>query len=170
MKNFIALLRAVNVGGTGKLKMAELRLIAQNIGFTNVRSYIQSGNLIFSAIDDPIDIKETLEKRLQENVGKHVGVIIRTPQQMQSVLDANPFSAAEPNKVGVIFLASSPTIYMIQTAKGKDNEQIALGSNEIFVHYPTGMGRSKLRLTAMSEGTVRNINTVTKLVKIATGA
>ena len=149
--------------------MAELRSMAEAAGFADVRTYIQSGNLVFSTADDPATVKEALEKSLETYAGKFVGVIIRTGQEMQAVLDANPFPNAEPSKVGVLFLDTSTSSTTVDEATGQADEEIELGEREIFVHYPSGMGRTKLRLPSMSEGTVRNINTVASLVKMSAG-
>lgn len=167
MQTLIALLRAVNVGGTGKLPMAGLRSMAEAAGLSDVRTYIQSGNLLCSSSDEPIAVKETLEGCLETYAGKPVGVVMRTAEEMQQVLDSNPFPDAEPSKVGVLFLDGSPPSQTIEGAKGQTDEEIKLGHREIFVHYPSGMGRTKLRLAAMSNGTIRNINTVAKLVNMA---
>lgn len=170
MTTYVALLRAVNVGGTGKMPMADLRSLAVAAGLGEVRTYIQSGNLVFSADKTPSAVKSMLEGDLEGYAKKPVGVVIRTSQEMQAVLEANPFPNAEPNKVGVLFLDNQPLPDVIETAKGHADEEIVLGDREIFIHYPSDMGRTKLRLTAMSEGTARNINTVSKLMKMTTDA
>lgn len=115
-------------------------------------------------------IRNALEGRLEDYAGKPVGVLLRTAGEMQEVLEANPFPHAEPSKVGVLFLDASPPSDTIETVKGQADEEVALGQREVFIHYPSGMGRTKLRLPAlatMSEGTTRNINTVAKLAKMA---
>lgn len=167
METMIALLRAVNVGGTGKLPMAELRAIADAEGFSNARTYIQSGNLVFQTERGPAEAKDALEARLRTYAGKPVGVILRTAEEMAAVLAANPFPDAEPSKVGVLFLDAAPPRDTFEVAKGQADEQISLGPREVFVHYPSGMGRTKLRFPAMADGTVRNINTVAKLARMA---
>lgn len=170
MNVLIALLRAVNVGGTGKMAMADLRELAEAAGFSEVRTYIQSGNLVFSTNKSPRAAKSALEQNLSSYADKPVGVVMRTADEMNDVLNANPFPDTEPSKVGVLFLDNPPRPDTIRTAKGQVDEEIELGKREIYVHYPSGMGRTKLRLASMSEGTVRNINTVSKLVKMATDA
>lgn len=153
--------------------MAELRSMAEAAGFTDVRTYIQSGNLVFSSADELSTVKSALEERLADYANKPVGVLLRTARELQAVLNANPFNDAEPSKIGVLFLDESPPPDTIETAKGQADEEIALGLREVFVHYPSGMGRSKLRLpmlSRMSEVTTRNINTVAKLVKMAADA
>ena len=170
MKTLITLLRAVNVGGTGKMPMADLRSIAEKAGFSEVRTYIQTGNLIFSTSKAPSTAKSMLEEKLAAYAGKPIGVILRTAQEIEDVLEANPFPNAEPSKVGVLFLDGPPPRDTVETAKGQTDEEIEVGGSEIFIHYPSGMGRTKLRLMAMSEGTTRNINTVRKLAKMAADA
>lgn len=152
------------------MPMADLRHLAEEVGFHEVRTYIQSGNLIFATKKTPSDAKLLLEQKLDSYAAKPVGVIVRTAQEMKQVLEANPFPDAEPSKVGVLFLDHAPPPDIIETAKGQADEVIQPGKREVYVHYPSGMGRTKLRLTAASQGTVRNINTVSKLVKMATDA
>ena len=169
MRTLIALLRAVNVGGTGKLPMAELRAMAEAEGFGAVRTYIQSGNLVFETNHDVDEAKRALEARLRDHAGKPVGVILRTAEEMRAILTANPFPDAEPSKVGVLFLDAAPPSDTRDSAKGRTDEKTALGAHEVFVHYPSGMGRTRLRFPAMADGTVRNINTVAKLTDMAGG-
>lgn len=152
------------------MPMADLRSMAEKTGFIEVRTYIQSGNLIFSTDKAPSAAKSMLEEKLEDYAGKPIGVILRTAQEMQDVLEANPFPDAEPSKVGVLFLDGPPPPDTDETAKGQTDEEIELGESEIFIHYPSGMGRTKLRLMAMSDGTSRNINTVGKLAKMAADA
>ena len=166
MRTLIGLLAAVNVGGSGKLPMAELRSMAEACGFVQVRTYIQSGNLVFATDRDPDAARAVLEQRLETHAGKPVRVFIRTPEELCGILAANPFPDAEPSKVGVLFLDMPPPSDAIETAKGRADEQIALGSREVFVHYPSGMGRSKLRFPAVTAGTVRNVNTIAKLAEM----
>jgi len=170
MPVFVALLRAVNVGGTGKLPMADLRTMAEDIGLRDVRTYIQSGNLIFSTDMAQPDAKTALEGKLAAYAAKPVSVILRTAIEMQDILAANPFPDAPPNKVGVLFLDTPAAPDVIETAKGLTVEDIKLGQCELYIHYPSGMGPSKLRMAAMNDGTMRNLNSVGKLAAMAAGA
>lgn len=169
MKTVIALLRAVNVGGTGKLPMDALRGMCAQAGFANVRTYIQSGNVVFDTALPARVVKRELETRLQDYFGRPVPVILRDRAQMQSVLDRNPFPHADPAKVAVLFLDQTPESESVMTAKGQTDEVVVASDLEIFIHYPSGIGRSKLKLPAMSSGTARNLNTVAKLAAIASG-
>jgi uncharacterized protein (DUF1697 family) len=167
MAKYVALLRAVNVGGTGKLPMAQLKTICSDAGFTEVETYIASGNVVFESKMTPAKAKSNLEKRFQGYSGKPAGVAIRTAAEMRAVLKANPFPKAAPNFTAVIFLDEPPPADALKHATGVKDETMRLGSREIYVHYPSGMGRSKLKIPAAKLGTARNINTVTKLVKMA---
>ncbi|RNF35448.1 DUF1697 domain-containing protein [Paracoccus methylarcula] len=167
MAIFVALLRAVNVGGTGKLPMADLRAICEEIGFEGVRTYIQSGNVVFRTSWTSEAAKSELEARLHERMGKPVGVIMRDPHSLHEILARNPFPKAAPNQIGVLFLDQATPSDVLDTAKRRTDEEIQLGDREIFIHYPSGMGRSRLHLSAMELGTVRNLNTVAKLTEIS---
>ena len=96
MPSYVALLRAVNVGGTGKLPMSELKTMCIAQGFERVQTYIASGNVVFSASQGEAEIKGALEKRLAAYAGKPVGVIVRTAKQLEMVLQSNPFPDALP--------------------------------------------------------------------------
>jgi uncharacterized protein (DUF1697 family) len=163
----IALLRAVNVGGTGKLPMTELKAMAEELGFENVRTYIASGNLLFDTGLKEAEVKSKLGKRLDEYAGKPVGVLVRTAGEMSRVVADNPFSGEPGNRVVVIFLDSAPPKSALTEHKGLADERIALGRREIYIHYPSGQGRSGLVIPAARPGTARNMNTVSKLAELA---
>jgi uncharacterized protein (DUF1697 family) len=167
MTVYIALLHAVNVGGTGKLAMAELQALCRKAGFANVRTYIASGNVVFESDSPVTKVKAELEKRLQAALGKPVGVALRTAAEMSAVLTANPFSKAPPNYTVAIFLDGKPPVDALKHATGAVHEEMRLGKREIYVHYPDGQGRSKLRIPAAKDGTARSMNTVAKLVEMA---
>jgi uncharacterized protein (DUF1697 family) len=137
------------------------------LGFTQVQTYIASGNVVFqSALSEP-KVKTALEAKLQAYAGKPVGVQIRTTAQMQAVRDGNPFPDAAPNRVMAIFLDAPAGKSMLTGVTGKKDEQIALGLNELYVHYCEGMAQSKLKIPVAKTGTARNMNTVTNLAEIA---
>jgi uncharacterized protein (DUF1697 family) len=167
MTVYIALLRAVNVGGTGKLPMATLKTICGELGFEKVETYIASGNVVFESRMAPAGVKNKLEKALADYAGKPVGVALRTAAELQAVLRANPFPKAEPKFTAVIFLDSNPPRDALKHATGIADEEIRLGEREIYAHYPSGMGRSKLKIPVAKSGTARNINTVTALAEMA---
>lgn len=163
----IALLRAVNVGGTGKLPMAELKAMAISLGFRDVRTYVASGNLLFDTdLAEPV-IKARLEERLALYIGKPVGVLVRSAAEMARVLADNPFSTEPGNRVVAIFLNEPPNADVLVDHRHLTNERIAVGRREIYIHYPDGMGTSRLVVPAAKTGTARNMNTVAGLVGLA---
>jgi uncharacterized protein (DUF1697 family) len=167
MTVYVALLRAVNVGGTGSLPMAELRAMAEAAGLGDVRSYIQSGNLLCSSPDGAGAVRAALEARLEARAGRPVGVTVRSADEMHRILGANPFPDADPARVGVLFLNSSPPPDVLAGVKGRADEDIVPAGREVFIHYPSGMGRSKLRWPGLADGTQRNLNTVARLAGMA---
>lgn len=167
MPAYIVLLRAVNVGGTGKLPMSELKATCVAAGVSNVQTYIASGNVVFEAKMPTAKIRAALETRLNACAGKPVGVLIRTLDEMAGVLKANPFPKAAPNRTVAIFLDDPPPSNALDDVKGLNNEEMRLGVREIYVSYGEGMGHSKLRIPAARNGTARNMNTVAKLVELA---
>ena len=169
MNSYTCLLRAVNVGGTGKLPMAELRAMCEAAGFTDVQTYIASGNVVLRGTPNARQVQATLEAALARYAGKPVGVLVRTPAEMAAVLAANPFPGAAPNRVVAIFLDEPPSPDALASVSGRAGEELALGVREIYVHYDNGMAGSKLKIPAAKTGTARNINTVAKLVGMAGG-
>jgi len=167
MPKYIALLRAVNVGGTGKLPMATLKAMCRDAGFTAVETYIASGNVVLESKAAPARVKAALEARLLAYAGKPVCVVLRSAAEMLAVLKANPFSDTEPKYTYAIFLDAPPPADTLARVSGQLDEQIRLGEREIFVHYGSGMGRSKLKIPAARSGTARNMNTVAKLAEMA---
>lgn len=167
MKRYVALLRAVNVGGTGKLPMAELKQMCEDAGLADVRTYIQSGNVVLSSEKSAKDVKAALEAKLEAYAGKPVAVFIRTPKEMQAILDANPFAGREGRFTNVFFLDAAPPKDALDYATHINDEEMRLGKREIYVYYGSGMGRSKLKIPAAAEGTARNMNTVAKLAEMA---
>lgn len=167
MQTYIALLRAVNVGGTGKLSMSELKAICEAAGFGRVRTFIASGNVVFSSNLTEAAVKQALNDKLHACAGKPVGVLLRSAVEMAAVLAANPFADAPGKRVAAIFLDAVPPPDALAAAVGLKNELMALGQREIYVHYRDGMGDSKLRIPAAKTGTARNMNTVAKLATMA---
>src|SRR6202521_4565164 len=138
MASFVALLRAVNVGGTGKLPMSDLKDICEKLGFGAVRTYIASGNVVFISRKSEATIKAELERRLEAYAGKPVGVLVRTAAEMAQVLADNPFPKLAPNRTMAVFLDRSPPADTLAGIRGRRDEQIQLGRREIYIHYSEG--------------------------------
>jgi uncharacterized protein (DUF1697 family) len=167
MGSFVALLRAVNVGGTGKLPMSDLKDICEELGFAAVRTYIASGNVVFTSRKSEAAIKAALEKRLEAYARKPVGVLVRTAAEMAQVLSDNPFPKLAPNRTMAVFLNRVPPENTLAGIRGQASEQIRLGRREIYIHYGEGMAKSKLVIAAAKTGTARNMNTVATLARMA---
>lgn len=167
---FVALLRAVNVGGTGKLPMAELAAMCEAEGFARPRTYIASGNVVFASDRDAASVRAGLERRLAAYAGRPVGVVVRTADELAAVLAANPFPAADghaPSRTVAIFLDDAPPADAADGARHRTTEHVALGARELYVSYGAAMADSKLQIPAARAGTARNMNTVAKLADLA---
>lgn len=165
MAKFIALLRGINVGGTGILPMKDLAGLCGKLGFGDVRTWIQSGNVIFESKLREDAVQKQLESALAAKMGKKIDVMVRTPAEMAEILQANPFPDREPAKVAVAFLSGSPPADALKALVAPGGELVRAGKREVYVYYPDGMGRSKLKLPLNgAPATIRNVNTVAKLV------
>ena len=169
MSIFVALLRAVNVGGTATLPMKDLCGLCVDLGFKNVRTYIQSGNVIFESASPEEKVRAKLERSLAKKMGKKIDVILRSAAELRSILESNPFPDMPPAKVAVVFLPESVPHDLLKNVVAPGGEEVRPGNREIYIYYPDGMGQSKLKLPpAIRAGTARNINTVAKLVAMTT--
>ena len=157
MPAYAALLRAVNVGGTGKLPMAQLQAMCEAEGYAGVRTYIASGNVVFHTGRDAAQVKAALERRLHQYTGKPVRVLVRTAAELARILAANPFPEQAPNRTVAIFLDHAPAADALATVSRQREERVALG----------GMAGSKLRIPAGEAGTGRNMNSVARLAAMA---
>ena len=146
MAIFIALLRAVNVGGTGTLPMTDLKSLCEGLGLTDVRTYIQSGNVVFDSAWAEAHTKAMLETALLAKMGKPIDVMVRSATEMAAILKRNPFPSVQGSKVSVWFFDKTPNKALFATIAIPDREEIRLAGREVYVHYPDGMGRSKLKL------------------------
>lgn len=163
----VALLRAVNVGGSGRLEMRALRAVCEACGFSAVRTYIASGNVLFTAEASETDVRTRLAAALEASLGAAVGVVVRSGAELAEVLAANPFADEAPNRVHVIFLDAPTPSDALAGLTGQSDEQIVAGLREIYVRYPRGQGVSRLRLPAARGGTARNLGTIARLAEMA---
>jgi uncharacterized protein (DUF1697 family) len=166
---FVAFLRAVNVGGTGKLPMADLRRLCEDLGFERVTTYIQSGNVVFHSKLGKARVQRELADALAADMGKPVGVHVRTAGELEAVLRSSPFTHAAPNRVIVFFLEKAPPPRALAGITIPGREEVEAVGAHVLVHYPDGQGRSKLKLPFAASGTGRNLNTVRKMLDLARG-
>lgn len=176
MTRYIALLRAINLGATRKVPMAELRALLSGLGYENVRTHLQSGNAIFDSREKPAALKRALEERLEATFGFAVPVILRTRDELAAVVAADPLGDVvdEPRRYQVLFLDGT-----LDQARLADldpasiaPEVVRAAEREIYVWSPEGIQNSKA-LGAVGDkrigvaATARNWRTVTKLLELA---
>jgi uncharacterized protein (DUF1697 family) len=130
------------------------------------QTYIASGNVIFESRKSESAVKAALEAALQKYAGKPVGVLVRTPAELQKVVAGNPFPKKPTKWTVAIFLDAPPPAATLSTIRGANGEEVRLGKREIYVHYGSGMARSKLKIPAAVAGTARNMNTIAKLAEL----
>lgn len=167
MTTWVAFLRAVNVGGTGSLLMRDLRVICKLAGLDAARTHGASGNVVFESDASEEEVRAALLPRLEAHLGRPVGLTLRSADALKATLAELPFPGADPSRAVVIFLDDAPPPDALDAVTGGENEVVRQGPREFFVHYPDGMGRSRLRIPAAREGTARNINTLRRVVELA---
>lgn len=167
MTAYVAFLRAINVGGTGKLPMSDLRKMCKELGFDDAKTYIASGNVAFTSKKAHLTVKKALEERLGEFAGKPIAVFVRTAAEIREVLNKNPFSDRDPKRTLAIFLDRKPALAALAAVSGKKNEELQIGAREIYVYYSDGISKSRLKIPAAISGTARNMNTIRKMAGLA---
>ncbi len=164
---YAAFLRGINVGGNNIIPMKELALLSTGAGFKNVRTYINSGNVLFESNLSEAKIRDKLEAALRKKMGKDIPVVIRNEKELKSILSANPYPNALPAKIGVVLFTHPVPESFITGIVSPGPEEILPSGRELFIYFPDGMGRSKLKFPSKGEvGTVRNINTIGKLAEM----
>ena len=173
---YVALIRGINVGKT-QLTMERLRKLCTACGFEVVQTYIQTGNVVFSSSDNPTESGTALAARLQRELGKPVSVVVRSARELAGVAAKNPFlkeKGVETARLHVAFLAEKPKLERVKAlaAVGWGKDRFHHSAKELYLYCPGGFGRSKLATTferMLGVGaTVRNWNTVSKLLEMAT--
>jgi uncharacterized protein (DUF1697 family) len=177
MPTYIAMLRGVNVGGH-KAPMAQLKAMCEALGLAEVRTYIQSGNVIFKAAKGSLAaLCGKFEARFLKEFGFSSPVILRTPDEMAQAIRNNPFlkqKGIDPGRLHITFLAQSPikdALMKVEALKSPPDQLRILG-REIYLYCPAGYGNTKLHNNALEKAagvpaTTRNWNTVNKLYEMA---
>ncbi|GLR47322.1 DUF1697 domain-containing protein [Sphingomonas astaxanthinifaciens] len=166
MTAFVALLRAVNVSGTGLLPVAELRAMGERCGFGHGRTLLASGNLLFTTEEGEAQVIEALESELEKFFGRRVPVFVRTAAEMRAIARSNPFPDEKGSRNMVFFLAGKPPADFLDRVRGQQDERIALGTREVSVAYGEGIGKSKLKLPDPEGRPARNRNTVERIADL----
>lgn len=177
MAKYISLLRGINVGGHKRIKMVHLKACYESLGFINVRTYIQSGNVIFEIDEsDPSKLVNLIENKIEETFGFSVPVLIRTESEFQRILENNPFCRErkeDTTKLHVTFLSEPPSDFSLEPLEKfrEESEELVLVGNEIYLFVPKGLGRTKLNNSVLEKKykiltTTRNWKTVNKLYEL----
>ena len=169
MTAYVALIRAVNVSGTGKLPKEDLKAMGEACGFDNVRTFINSGNLLFTSELAEGRVKKRVEEKLADYFGKPVPAYVRSATEMAETVKHDPFADDAPNRRFAHFIDEKPVKAMIDEARDVQRERLALGPRLIYVSYGEGIGKSKLKLPAIKQGTARNMNSVAKIAELLAG-
>jgi uncharacterized protein (DUF1697 family) len=179
LRTFIALLRGINVTGRNKIPMAELRALCDEIGWRSVRTYIQSGNVVFAAAGEAVGLEAELEGAIEGRFGLSIPVLVRAADDWPAYVAGNPFpdaSQREPGRVALALAKAPPKPDAAERIgeRARDGERVALVGDALWIHYPNGAGRSKLSPALLdrlagSPVTARNWRTVLKLAEIAGG-
>jgi uncharacterized protein (DUF1697 family) len=183
MATHVALLRGINVGGRNKVAMAELREIMASLGYTDVATYIQSGNVVFSTDEqDTATVAAAIEKAVGDRVGVRSAVLVLSRAELARIARDNPYpDEPNPKMVHVVFLPAGPAPEMVASVAAAQDTVAQKGSRDtaryagraLFLHTPDGFGRSELAalltragrpMSARGAGTARNVATVRKLL------
>jgi uncharacterized protein (DUF1697 family) len=180
MTVYVSMLRAVNVGGTSRIKMDALRAVYESLGLADVRTLLQSGNVLFrSGLTDRARLVKRIMQEIERQLDLEVAVILRTLAEIASIVERGPVLSprADKSKLLVMFLAAVPDA-AAQAALAKWHkdkalkEMLEMRGPEIYLYYPDGVGRSKLTSAVIESkldtaGTARNWSTLTKLLETA---
>ncbi len=175
---YVALLRGINLGSRKRVAMADLRKLVEELGCTDVRTYVQSGNVVFRSDRRAPQLGQAIEKAIEKRLGHDVAVVIRTDRQLRKLVADNPFvrKKARPNTLYATFLAEKPDAARVRKLRERDfgPELWERVGEDICLFFPNGYGRVKLN-NAMIErqlgvpATTRNWRTVTAIAELTAG-
>jgi uncharacterized protein (DUF1697 family) len=178
VSRYAILLRAVNLGSHQKVSMPDLRKALESLGYTDVATYMQSGNaVVTSSVKQPAKVAEHVRTGLCDELGLDTPVLVRTGAELAAVIAGNPYPelVATPTKLHAVFLSAQPAkaaVAKLDPPKYLPDE-FQVGERVLYVSYPGGAGRSKLTATEFArlgvDATARNWNTVTALAEMTAG-
>jgi uncharacterized protein (DUF1697 family) len=178
MPTYIAMLRGINIGPSKRVKMVQLQKLFESLGFKRVRTYIQSGNVVFDAPGAAAGVTAKIEKGMMAEFGFSALIMMRTEAEMARAIANNPFvkqSRSDPAYVHVCFLSEAPAGDAVKAlhALGTKREQVKYVGNEVYVYHVEGLGKAKVLNHGVLERvlgvkvTMRNWNTSSKLLEMA---
>jgi len=180
MSVYIALLRGINVGGNNKIPMMRLREMGEELGWQNVQTYIQSGNVVLQAKGSAAEIEQQLEQAIEEEFGLKISVIVRDSKAWATYEKKNPFPKEAESAANFLHLCLSKSkpnkdAVKVLQEKAAAGEQIKLVGDALWIHFTNGVGKSKLTPAVLERAvgspvTARNWRTVLKLSELSTTA
>jgi uncharacterized protein (DUF1697 family) len=177
MITYIALLRGINVSGHNKIKMSELKQLFVNLGFYDVTTYIQSGNVIFQSLQKNCSkLEEQITEQVNKEFGHTIKVLVITKKQLKTVFESNPFLKNKEIDIRALYAIILKSNYLAKGIKLlapylTNDEEVKIVDNCAYIHYPNGAGKSKLTINIIEKkletiATSRNWRTITKLVEL----
>ena len=176
MPRQIALLRGINLGARNRVSMPELRELLSGLGHEDVKTLLQSGNVVLTSDETGEALEQALEAAIAEELGVESRVVVRTARELAGVVERDPFGevADDPKRYQVSFLSAKPKAAVVRALEAADvaPEQVAVSGREIYAWHPEGIQRSPLAKLLTDEklgvtATARNWNTVLKLLELA---
>ena len=173
MKTYVALLRGINVGGHKKVPMADLRELMNQIGLQNVKTYIQSGNVIFQSNEKEFELEEKIQRSINSHFGFDVAVVVKSSDELLEIFNECPFEDETKQKSYFIVLNKTPETQLIKEVENisHENEAFIIKRNCIYFYSSIGFGQTKFNMTTFErklkvKGTSRNFNTMLKLLSL----
>jgi len=169
---YVAFLRGVNLAGAKKISMGELRSMAEGLGYEDVATYINSGNLIVRTPKKPATVERELSKAIAERFGHRVDVAVRSQAQLAALLAKNPYPEGNPSQVTVAFLVEPPGPQAKErvAAVAAEHESVTFAGKDVYVNYAKGLGQSKLAQRFSDiigvSSTIRNVRTLAKIIEL----
>lgn len=175
MKTYIALIRGINVGGHKKVPMADLRDVLSGIGFKDVTTYIQSGNVVFQSSENNTKaLEDSISKAIKSHFGFNVPVLVKTKQELQFIFDSCVFSEEIKVKSYFILLDQVPDASLVKEVHAItiEKETVSIVNDCLYFYSSVGYGRTKFNMASIEKklkvnATSRNYNTISKLLKLA---
>ena len=163
---YVALVRAVNVSGTGKLSKDDLKAMGEACGFGKCRTFINSGNLLFISDLAEAEAKRRMEGAVGDHFGRATPVYVRSAAEMAETVKRNPFGDDKPSRAFAYFIDEAPAQAMLDEARDIASERLALGPRCIYISYGEGIGKTRLKLPAVKVATARNMSSVGRIAAL----
>ena len=180
MQTYIILLRGINVSGQKKIKMADLRMLLEKLGFQNVATYIQSGNIVLEAKDQTIkNVEDRIGDGIREHFGFDVPVLVKSKKDFERIIMGNPFkdkSLSEGNRIYFVLLKNVPEQILVHTLEQETykNQEFSITDDCVYLYCENGYGNAKLDNNLVErklsvQATTRNLRTMLKLLEMVKG-